>query len=263
MQTLYVVQAHYEKVEQTYAQAEKIYQQTHNTLPPPFAGINLAGARLFKGHIMEARDLFEKIVAVRDDKHILNLQASQGQNYLVHGLAWSAHALWCLGYPQQALNRTRAAIEFTQEFSQPFNYALSITYMAMLQEWCAEPVIFRSYAEDAYAFASSHKFIYYQAWANILVCFAQARQQNDSKCVGKLQDAIRAFTETGARARLPVYYSLLARACRLTKQVDFGLEAIEQGLSESLKNSEDWWDAELHRLRGELMLVAGSRCRRG
>jgi predicted ATPase len=52
---------------------------------------------------------------------------------------------------------------------------------------------------------------------------------------------------------LPYYFSLLARACAPAGRLEEGLEAIEQGLSESLHNNEHWWDAELHRLRGKLI----------
>jgi tetratricopeptide (TPR) repeat protein len=258
MQTLYVVQARYEKVEQTYAQAAKLYNQTYNTPPPPFTGINLAGAKLFMGQMTEARELFEKIISVRDDKHVRDLQASQGLNYLVHGHAWNAHTLWCLGYPQQALTVARTAVEFAQEFAQPFNQALARTYLAMLMEWCADPALFLSQAEDANAFASTIKSTYYQAWTNILVCFARTRRQTDAKDVGQFYDSIRTFTETGAHVRLPVFYSLLARACQKAGQIDQGLEAIELGLSESLRNGERWWDSELHRLRGELIWSQGA-----
>jgi predicted ATPase len=33
---------------------------------------------------------------------------------------------------------------------------------------------------------------------------------------------------------------------------------IEQALTQSLRNNERWWDAELHRLRGELMRAQGA-----
>jgi predicted ATPase len=36
------------------------------------------------------------------------------------------------------------------------------------------------------------------------------------------------------------------------------LAAIDQGLTESLQNNEHWWDAELHRLHGELMSLQGT-----
>ena len=94
-------------------QLETLFRQTQGT-PPPFAEIYLAGAKLHMGQMAEARALFEKIVAVRDNNHIRDLQESQGLNYLVHGLAWNSHALWCLGYPQSALNSAQAAVELAR-----------------------------------------------------------------------------------------------------------------------------------------------------
>jgi DNA-binding SARP family transcriptional activator len=260
MQLLYVVQARYEKVEQTFSQAERLYLQTHHTPSPPFAGISLAGARSLMGHMTEARELFDKIVAVRDDKHILDLQASQGLNYLVHGHAWNAHVIWCLGYPQMALDVARNAIDLAHEFAQPFNQALAMTYMALLQAWCADVGTLLSHAKDAFDYANTCKAPYYRTWANILVCYAhaQAQQQPDSQSIAMLQDAIRAFTDTGAHVRLPVYFALLAHACQRAGQIDRGLEAIELGMNESLQNSERWWDSELHRLRGELIWSQGA-----
>ena len=39
---------------------------------------------------------------------------------------------------------------------------------------------------------------------------------------------------------------------------DDALAAIDEALAESRANNERWWDAELHRLRGELLLARGS-----
>jgi tetratricopeptide (TPR) repeat protein len=210
------------------------------------------------GQMVEARELFEKIVAVRDDKHIRHLQESQGLNYLVHGLAWNSHALWCLGYPQSALRSAQAAVELAREFAQPFNQALAITYLAMLQAWRANAETFRTYTEEAYALTDEYKAPYYQAWASILLRFAQVEQQPDAENLVHLRHAIHTFTETGAHIRLPVYFSLLAQACLKVERWEEGLDALEQALAESLQNDEHWWDAEIHRLRGELMRAQGA-----
>ena len=253
LQTLYVVQARHEKVAHTYSQVQKLYLQTYNTPPPPFAAISYAGTKLHMGELMESREQFEKIVAVRDDSHILDLQESQGLNYLVHGHAWNAHGLWILGYPQKATASSEAAIQFAYKYTQPFNLALAITYQATLKEFCADLSTFRRHAEEASTLTREYKAPYYHTWSNILACFAQARQQPDAKHLASLRDAIHAFTDSGAHLRLPYYFSLLARACAPAGRLEEGLEAIEQGLSESLHNNEHWWDAELHRLRGKLI----------
>lgn len=258
LQTLYVVQARYEKVEHTYAQVEKIFFHTQGIPPPPFASINLAGAKLSMGQLIEAKELFEKITAIRDKKHILDLQESQGLNYLVHGLAWNSHALWCLGYPQSALDCAQTAIEFAREFTQPFNQALAITYLAMLQAWRSTSETLLTYADQAVAITGEYKAPYYSAWANILKCFAHTEHQPCADNLSRLRDAVRVFIETGAHIRLPVYFSMFAQACLKAGRPEEGLEALEQALSESLQNNEHWWDAEIYRLRGELMQMQGA-----
>ncbi len=195
---------------------------------------------------------------MRNDQHIRNLQESQDSNYLVHGLAWNAHALWCLGHPQEALRSAQAAVEFAQEFAQPFNQAMAITYLAMLQTWQADTDTLLAQAEEACTLTTEYKAPYYHAWANILMRFARAEQQPDAANLAPLRNTIQAFIETGARIRLPVYFSLLAQACLAAGRWEEGLAALELALAESLQNNEHWWDAEIHRLRGELMWAQGA-----
>ena len=253
LQTLYVVQAKYEKVEHTYRQVEKLFWQTQGVPPPPFVAINLAGARLFTGQFVEASELFGSVIAVRDEKRIRDLQESQGLNYLVHGLAWNSHAQWCIGYPQTALAGAQSAVEIARKFTQPFNQALAITYLAMLQAWRASPEVFSQFAEEANGVTSEYKATYYHAWANILLCFSRAIQQPNADNLNQLNTAIEVFIGTGARVRLPVYYTLMAQACLQAGQFSAGLDALEKALSEALQNNEHWWDSEIYRLRGELL----------
>ncbi|MGE5224179.1 MAG: AAA family ATPase, partial [Omnitrophica WOR_2 bacterium] len=258
LQSLYVVQSRLEKVETTYALAHKLYLQTNHTTPPPFTAIMYAGTKLHMGELQTSSDMFEKIVALHDDAYILDLQESQGVNYIVHGYAWNAHALWLLGYPQMAINSGQAAVQVARQDAQPFNQALAITYLSLLQEWNAAPGRFAGQAEEALQLSGEYKAPYYYAWSNILACFARAQQQPDAEHLTSLRKAIRDFTNSGAHLRMPYYLSLLARAWSSAGKPEKGLAVIEEGLAEALQHNEHWWDAELHRLRGELRLSQGA-----
>ncbi len=257
LQILYVVQAEYDKVERVYTQLEKLFRQMQGT-PPPFADIYLAGTKLLRGQLVEARALFEKTIAVRNDQHIQNLQASQGMNYLDHGLAWNAHGLWCLGYPELALRSAQSAVEFARESGQPFNQSLVSTYLAMLQAWRGDPATFLAQAEATCTLAIEYKAPYYHTWGSILLHFAYAQQHPNVENLTYLRNAIHTFTEAGARVRLPVYFSLLAQACLKAGRLDEGSQALDLALAESLQNNEHWWDAEIHRLRGEVLWAQGA-----
>ncbi len=180
-------------------------------------------------------------------------------NYVVHALAWDSHATWCLGYPERALDGALAAVDFARECKEPFNRALAITYLAMLQMWCADAYTCLACAEEARTFAAEYQAPYYYAYADIVRCYAQAVISPGVDHVSGLRDAIHRFTDSGARTRLPVYYSLLADACVRAGQLDEGLGAVDLAFEQARRSNERWWDAEIHRLRGELLWARGAQ----
>ena len=105
-------------------------------------------------------------------------------NYAALARAWQAHALWCLGYPQQAQKRGLDAVKMVQDLDQPFNQALVTAYLALLLQLCAEEVVAREHAEQALALTSKYQSPYYRAWADILVSYALALEQPDEGASG-------------------------------------------------------------------------------
>lgn len=257
LQTMYAVQGRFLKTLEMYPEMHRLFVETQGTLPA-FGGVFHAIGTFHTGHIREARELFEGIAAVRDDKHLRSLQASHSGNYLVQAHSYIAHASWLLGYPEAALDHMKIAMQVADEFAQPFNQAFALTYSATLQLWRADVGTFRIQSEQAYAFASEYRVLYYQLWANNLLCFARAWQLPDAQTLAGLRDAIRSYMDSGARARLSLYFSLLGRAHLKAGQIEAGLDAVEQAITHSRQNSELWWDSEIHRLRGELLLAKGA-----
>jgi tetratricopeptide (TPR) repeat protein len=258
LQSLSVVQDQLERVHVVSDELQTLYQRVLGTEPPPFASLMLAGARLHQGRITEANAHFAQIIAAHDPAQLLHLQASQGVNYAALAQAWQAHGLWCLGYPQQALERGRDAVKLVQDLDQPFNQALVSAYLAMLQQLRAPQAVARTHAEEALALTSLFQAPYYHAWSAILVSYAQALEQPTQERIGGLRDSIEAFKASSARLRLPYFLSLLAAVCEKAGRAGEGLASIEEALAEAGTRNERWWDAELYRLRGELLRVAGA-----
>jgi predicted ATPase len=255
---LYVVQAKLERVHIVSDELQTLYHRSLGTVPPPFASMMLAGARLHLGRITDANAQFAEAIAAHDPDQLLHLQESQGVNYAALARAWQAHALWCLGYPQQALSRGLDAVKLVQDLDQPFNQALVSAYLAMLQQLRAEEAVARKHAEEALALTSMFQAPYYHAWAAILVSYALALEQPNEERIGRLRGSISAFKASSARLRLPYYLSLLAHVCVKAGRAEEGLVSIDEALSEARTHNERWWDAELHRLRGELLLMHGT-----
>jgi len=255
LQSVYVVQARLERVQMVSDELQTLYQRSLGIAPLPFAGMMLAGAQLHLGRITQANAQFAEIIAAHDPDQLLQLQESQGVNYAAHARAWQAHALWCLGYPQQALSRGLEAIKLVQDLDQPFNQALVSAYLALLQQLRADEAVAREHADQALALTGKYQTPYYRAWATILVSYALALEQPDEERIGHLRESISEFKASSARLRLPYFLSLLAQVCGKAGRAEEGLACINEALSEARTHNERWWDAELHRLRGELLLL--------
>jgi tetratricopeptide (TPR) repeat protein len=256
LQSLLVVQARLERVQTVANELHALFERSHSAVPP-LSDMMLAGARLHMGKVVEAEAAFARFLSTHDAEDTRDLEESQGWNFHVHTRAWQAHALWCLGYPERALRSGHDAVRLAQSFELRFNHALAASYLAMLCQMSGDGVTARAQAEEALALTIEYKTPYYHAWSAILVTYADAHEQPDRARVAALTEAIEQFKASGARIRLPYYLSLLARSHAQAGDADAGLATIDDALAESRATNERWWDAELHRLRAELLLAAG------
>jgi predicted ATPase len=172
----------------------------------------------------------------------------------VFGRAHAPHALWALGYPDQALAMSREALTLAQELSHPFSRAVALDYAAMLHQFRREPQAVRERAEAAIALCAEQGFAYYLAWGTTMQGWAQVAQGQDVEGLAQMRHGLAALRATGASLRLPYYLALLAEACGQTGQVAEGLALLAEALAQAHKAGESWTEAELHRLKGELLL---------
>jgi DNA-binding SARP family transcriptional activator/tetratricopeptide (TPR) repeat protein len=258
LQSLLIVQAQLARVQMVAEELHTLYERTQGTVSP-LSDMMLAGARLHLGQISEANDAFERThTPIPVTPTAQHLQDSQGWNFVVHTRAWQAHALWCLGYPDRAHRSGLEAVRLAQSLGQPFNLALAATYRALLSQISADAATARAHAEEALALTIEYKAPYYRTWAAILVSYAHARARPHTAHIAALRAAIEEFKASGARLRLPYYLSLLARIHARTGHPKAGLATLDDALAQSHESQECCWDAELYRLRGELLLAAGA-----
>jgi len=235
----------------------RTYRETERSEPPRAAFAMYAGVKLQMGRFQEGIAEADSLAHETDPVQLQRLQESQGLNYAILARAWQSHGLWCLGRPDTALEAATHAQRLAREMRQPFSQAIAATYLALLQHLRADPATFHQQAKEALALSTEFKATYYRVWASILVAYAETLGKPEPGAVARLVRAIEAFQETGARLRLPYYLSLLADAYLRLGDAERGLAALEEGLSRSRETSERWWDAELHRVRGELLLQGG------
>ncbi len=74
-----------------------------------------------------------------------------------------------------------------------------------------------------------------------------------------MQRGLTALRATGAGARRSYFLALLAEAHGHTGQAEEGLSVLAESLDWVEKTDERTWEAEIHRVKGELLLVQSSQ----
>jgi predicted ATPase len=105
---------------------------------------------------------------------------------------------------------------------------------------------------DGVAVASEHGFPLWAGAGWILLGWASAQRGEATTGIARIRDGMATFEATGARLCAPLFLTLLAEALALAGRVEEGLAALDEALAKAAASGERGWNAEIHRLCGEL-----------
>jgi predicted ATPase len=152
------------------------------------------------------------------------------------------------------LTRSQEALDLAEKLSHPFSLALALDYAAMLCQFRREPHAVYERADAAMALCAEQEFAYYLAWGKIMQGWAVAEADDRETGIAGMRQGLSALRATGAGLRQPYYLALLAEACGKADRAAEGLTLLAEALKLACNTGERWWEAELHRLKGELLV---------
>jgi predicted ATPase len=211
---------------------------------------------LFQGKFAPAREHLEQGIGLYDrrEHHGLGLRAGFPGDLGVFCHCFAAHTRWHLGYPDQALQHIQQALTLAEELAHPYSRALALAYAAMLYQFRREAHLTREAAETAIGLCQEQGFPYYLAWVTIMKGWALTAQEQGKEGQAEMRRGLGAIGATGAQLRQPYYLALLAEACGQTGEVGAAVKMLAEGLGAAHHHGECWQEAELHRLKGELLI---------
>jgi predicted ATPase len=118
-------------------------------------------------------------------------------------------------------------------------------------EWTAA----QQQAEASIALCKEQGFASFQAQAKIYLGQALTTQGQGEEGVALIEQGLDAARATGAVLFRTWFLSKLAEACRTTRRCEEGLTAIAEAIAIMEKIGERFFEAELYRLRGELLIM--------
>jgi predicted ATPase len=114
-------------------------------------------------------------------------------------------------------------------------------------------------ADAAITVATTQRFALVQALGPIMRGWAIAVQQHSAEGLIQIRQGLDAYRATGAEYQRPHFLTLLAETAGLLGQSESGLAALEEALTLVEQTGEQYYAAELHRQRGELLLLRAAQ----
>ena len=207
------------------------------------------------GDLSAARMHLEEALALYDPERHRPLAFGYAQDVRVAGLSWLALALFLQGFPEQALRRSDEAVSAAPEIGHPNTTAQSLLCACVLSELVGRRQRVQAHAEVLVALATEHGLPFWLAMGTIMGGWALADAGEAEAGIAQLCRGLVAWEDTGAALIVPYYLGLLAKALAQAGRVGEGLGALTEALDRVAATEELWFKAELHRLRGELLLA--------
>jgi len=170
-------------------------------------------------------------------------------------LSYVAWPLGLLGYPDQALTRIHEALTLAQELSHPISLAAALYYAALVHYLRREGPVAQECAEAAIALSNEQGFALSLALGTNVREWALSIQGHVEEGMAQMRQGRTALQAMGAKLWWPAYLAWLAEAYDGMGQAPEGLTVLTEALTIADNTGERFWEAELHRLKGELRLA--------
>jgi predicted ATPase len=212
----------------------------------------------FRGEFLAARKHLEQGYEIYDPRHHYTHAATYAQDPGVAFLSYGAWLWWLLGYPEQAQKMSQKALAHGQTLPHLGSQAYALTWAAAFHQMLGEVQATSELADRAITLSVEQGFALFLGVVVTLQGWAQAQDGQIEEGLIQIRKGIDDLRATGAEVWLTNAFALLAEAYGQKGQFDKGLMALNEALEFVDKHEERWWEAELYRLRGELLLMQGA-----
>jgi class 3 adenylate cyclase/predicted ATPase len=165
--------------------------------------------------------------------------------------------LFCLGFPDQALARSNAAIAEASKLVHPPSLAVNLVLGCRLLSLIGNVVALEKRVDQAVAVATEQGFPQWDALAKMYRGWIKVQNGEMAEGISFLRGGLAAFRATGAEIWTPHNLALLASAYEIAGQIDEALARLDDALQIVERTGERWFEAELYRHKGQLLLRQG------
>jgi predicted ATPase len=198
---------------------------------------------------------FQKSLKLYDQSRHADFANRFGQDPRVNAEIYDALALWVLGRIDEALPLGERALTDAESAAHAPTMAFTLLWAVLLGLFRRNPEAVATYGQ---AFADIvSRYDLPAVWAGFAVFFRDWTKSSDAAEESKLAEmrgGLAIVREQGRVWLLPVFEAALAEAEASAGEIAAGLRRLDDALAELERTEQRWYEAEMHRIRGEILL---------
>lgn len=213
----------------------------------------------FLGEFVSARAHFEQNISLYNPQKHSPQVSGLVQDSKISSLSFISWILWLCGYPDQALKKNQEVLNLAQELSHPFSLAYALTGAARFHHFRHDIYAAQAQSEALIELSLEQGFSLRAAQGTIVRGWALAKQGRREEGIAQIRQGLAACRAAGAEHFSPSYLAMLSEAYETVEPLVERQHLLTEALSIVEKTGERYYEAELYRLKGELLLTQESK----
>jgi tetratricopeptide (TPR) repeat protein len=212
-----------------------------------------------EGRFIEARGHMEQCLAIsRSSQLARDHSPAFVQNVIVPARGYLSCLFWLLGYPQQAETTGSNSLHKAREIGQPSRLAFAL-YSELLRYGLfeADPANALPLAKEIVTLCERNGVQLYPAWATFYYGVAAAQNGDPQHGIAIMRDVRQELQQNNIGLFGPIHLYHLAAAHARCGEFKVALALLDESIGIVEATQERMFEAELYRLRGELLLQTG------
>lgn len=209
-------------------------------------------------HLECCRHAEEGIRLYDPERHRLQAHLYGGHDPKVCALGERALSYAYLGRLDESLAGVRMTLDWAESLAHVSSRLHAMDYALAVHHLRRDVAEVARRADTMVAFAAEQRLVEYRPKGMLFRGWAQALHGDVSDGLDDMRDALAWEEKAGLPSDFPLYYEMFAEVCGRARRFDEGLDAVGKGFEQAECGRIVYWNAELHRRRGELLLAAGA-----
>lgn len=171
----------------------------------------------------------------------------------VAGLAQQGRLLCLLGFRDRALDKAREAVAIARGLRSPNAIGFALVWQSYVHQMHDERDAVRAVTSEALTLAAEHGLADVQGWAAVWHAWAG---DDPARSLAVMQQSLAAQRWFGSEIARPHQLALVADVMVRAGDVQGALRVLDEALEQASRTRDCYYEPELHRAKGELLLLA-------